>query len=138
MDIDKNKINQIAEKFDLELLVLFGSQVDKDVSKLPDSDVDIAYQSSRKLTGKEMINLNCELMDVFKNDRVDMVNLKSANPLLMHQISKKCKLIYGKKLDFLNFKALAFRLYIDHLDLFDLESKLIRRRQELLGRNIYG
>ena len=137
-NIDQKRINKIAKKYDLELLLLFGSQVDKNIAKLPDSDVDIAYQAKSELSGKDMINLNCDLIDLFDNDRVDMVNLEKANPLLSYQIYKKNKLLYGDSQKYRDFQLKAFKKYIDAHSLFELESKLVQKRQDMLERTIYG
>lgn len=132
----KKLLEEIAKKYSLELLLLFGSRVSK--KTYFGSDFDIAYLAKRELTGKEIINLNCDLMDLFHSDKIDMVNLKRANPFLTYEIAKNCKLLFGKQQDFLEFKAVAFRKYIDALSLFELQEILMRKRHEVLRQKIYG
>lgn len=133
---EKSLLKKIAQKYSLELLLLFGSQISKRIHK--ESDYDIAYLSKKDLDIKEEINLNYDLIDIFNSDRVDLVNLKKANPLLSFEIAKQCQLIFGEKKIFSEFKALAFKKYIDHLPILDLEKTLIKKRQELLKESIYG
>jgi hypothetical protein len=77
-------------------------------------------------------------MDIFESNRIDMVNLKNVNPLLRQEIAKNSRLLYGKEMDYLDFKAFSFKDYINHQFLFDLSSVLIRRRHQLLKEKIYG
>lgn len=129
-------IKKIAQKYDLELLLLFGSKVSGRTHQ--ESDFDIAYLSRKELSGKEMIDLNCDLMDVFESDRIDTVDLKKASPLLGYEISKNCQLLFGKELEFLEFKAVAFKKYIDAGPLFKLQDVLIKKKHRLLKETIYG
>lgn len=137
MKKEKEQLNKIAKKYDLKLLLLFGSQVDKK-SLHQESDFDIAYFSRRELDGRELIDLNCDLMDVFVDDKVDIVDLKKADPLLKYQISVKSKLFFGDIMDYLGFKALSFKEYIDHTSLFEIEDYLIKKRHQLLTKSIHG
>jgi len=138
MKFDKKKIEEIAEKYNLKMLLLFGSQL-KDKKLLhSESDVDVAYYAQRELTGKEAIDLNCDLIDTFGHDRIDMVDLKKAPPLLRFEISRNSKMLFGDEMDYLEFQAQAFRIYIDAKPLFKLRDLLIRKRQEELANFLYG
>lgn len=129
-------IKKIAQKYQLELLLLFGSQISERISK--ESDYDIAYLSKKDLTVDEEINLNYDLMDIFNSDKIDLVNLKKANPLLTFEIAKQCQVIFGDKKILLEFKTSSFKKYIEHLPLLDLERVLIKKRQALLKELLYG
>lgn len=136
LKIDKEKIKKIALKYNLEMVLLFGSQVNGR-AKL-DSDVDIAYSVQKPLSAGERIGLNNDLGNLFHKDNVDQIDIRSANPLLLHEISTNSKLIFGKEIDYLEFKAFAFRNYIDSQSLFNLEELLIKKRHKEFGRLIYG
>lgn len=139
--MNKNKyqirIKKLAKKYDLKLLLLFGSQLRYKKFLHPESDVDIAYISQRELSGEEIINFNCDLIDTFNYNKIDIVDLKKAPPFLCFEISKNSKLLFGKKMDYLEFKAVAFKKYIDTHSLFELEDFLIKKRQKSLGNFIY-
>ncbi|MBU4480926.1 nucleotidyltransferase domain-containing protein [Patescibacteria group bacterium] len=132
----KRKLKELAEKYQLKLMILFGSQVKERFHQ--ESDVDVAYLSKKDLSGKEIIALDCDLIDVFSQDRVDLTNLRQDNPFLSSEIAKNSQLLYGKEMDYLEFKAFAFKDYVNHQPLFDLTSILIRRRHLLLREKIYG
>ncbi len=134
----KRKLNELAEKYYLNLMILFGSQVRKQPHQLhQESDFDVAYLSKKDLSGKEIIAFDCDLIDVFNSDRVDLTDLRNANPFLRQEIAKNSQLLFGEEIDYLNFKAFAFKDYINHKSLFDLGSILIRRKHELLREKIY-
>ncbi|MDP1993657.1 MAG: nucleotidyltransferase domain-containing protein [Ignavibacteria bacterium] len=136
LKINKEKIKKIAQKYNLEMVLLFGSQVNGRAK--PNSDIDIAYSAQKLLSTNEKIDLNNDLCDFFKKDIIDQVDIKNANPLLLYEISQNSKLIFGKEIDCLEFKAFAFRNYIDSESLFKLEDLLIRKRHKELGKLIYG
>jgi len=131
----KRQIKRIAEKYQLRMMLLFGSQV-KRTHLHQESDFDIAYLSKKDLSGKEIIGLNCDLIDVFHNDRVDLVNLRKVNPLLRYEIAKNSQLLFGKEMDYLEFKAFAFKDYINHQPLFELRDFLMKKRHKSLGKFI--
>lgn len=135
--IQKQKIRDLAKRYNLKLILLFGSRIKKKFLHL-ESDFDIAYLGKRDLTGEEEINLNCDLVDIFNSDKIDLVDLKKANPFLRYEVAKNSDLLYGNEIEYLEFKAFAFRDYINHRPLFDLRDFLIERRHKLLKESIYG
>jgi predicted nucleotidyltransferase len=132
------KIKEIAEKYGLKLLLLFGSRAKDEKYIHKDSDFDVAYLSEKDLDIKQEIELNCDLIDAFGSDKVDLVDIKRVNPFLRNEIAKNSKLFYGKKIDYLEFKAFAFKDYISHKPLFELQNFLIKKRHQLLREKIYG
>jgi len=136
LKINKEKIKKIAQKYNLAMVLLFGSQVNGRAK--PDSDVDIAYSAQKLLSTDERIGLNNELCDLFHKDIVDQIDIKNANPLLLHEISTNSKLLFGKEIDYLELKAFAFRNYTDSQSLFNLEDLLIKKRRKEFGKLIYG
>ena len=132
------KMKEIAEKYGLKMLLLFGSRAKDEKYIRKDSDFDVAYLSEKGLDIKQEIELNCDLIDAFGCDKVDLVNIKRVNPFLRNEIAKNSKLLYGKKIDYLEFKAFAFKDYISHKQLFELQDFLIKKRHQLLAKKIYG
>jgi len=131
----REKLLEIIKKYDLKLLLLFGSQANGQIHK--ESDVDLAFLSEKKLSFKDEILLNTEFCNIFRTNRVDTVDLKKADPLLKHEIAKNYQLLYGTKEDLFEFKALAFKNYINHLPLLELEDFLTEKRQKLFAESIY-
>jgi len=136
LKINKEKFAKIAQKYNLEMILLFGSQVNGRAK--PDSDIDIAYSAQKPLSTNEKLDLNNDLSDLFHKDIVDQVDIKNANPLLLHEISTNSQLLFGKEIDYINFRARAFRVFIDSESLFKLEELLIKKRQKFLSEMIYA
>ena len=133
----KEKIKELAKEFNLNLLLIFGSQAANQT--LPESDVDFAFLAKKDLSFKDEILLNTKLSALFEDKKIiDLVNLRKANPLLKQEVTKNCLLLYGKEEDFFELKAAIFKDYVDHLSLLELEDFLIKKRQKLLANSIYG
>lgn len=126
-----SKLKKIAKKFDLSLVVLFGSRLYKKVRK--DSDTDIAVQLFRRLKDKEMTELILELSKIFKD--LDLVILNNAPPLLLAKIAESGKILYQRnKSDFANFQIRAVNEYIEFKPLLDLQTKLNKLKIKKLCR----
>jgi predicted nucleotidyltransferase len=133
----KEGIKELAKEFNLKLVLLFGSQSSSKTHK--ESDIDFAVLPEKGLTFEQEISLNTKLSGLFGDAKIiDLINLRKVNPLLRYEIAKNSLLIYGKEKEFLGFKALAFRSYIEHLPLLALENLLIKKRQRLFAESIYG
>lgn len=136
----KEKLAKFAEENGIKFIVLFGSQAKETVRK--DSDFDIAVLTvPEKNIKTNMENYNNILFGLSKildipDYKTDLTNLNSANILLKYEITTKGKLIYEKGDDYEEFKARAFREYIDARPLFNLEDFLIRKRLDLLKQAI--
>ncbi|NQU82353.1 MAG: nucleotidyltransferase domain-containing protein [Parcubacteria group bacterium] len=132
----KQKIEKIAEKYDLRLLMLFGSQVNG--KNKEDSDFDVAYLSQKSLELKQKFELKDDLASVFGSDRIDQVNIRNAGTLLLHEISSNSKLLFGDEIDYIKFKTRAYRIFTDSTSLFKLQDALIRKRHQFLAERIYA
>jgi len=115
----------LAKKYGLDLLVLFGSQTDGRIHKR--SDVDIAYfPQQRKFDLDDQSKLAIDLMSVFGRGDIDMVDLRSAPPLLMRKIADNCIVLHEReKSIFNNFYIRAIRAYFDNKILFGVRSEYV-------------
>ena len=98
------------------LIIAFGSQVSG--NSRSGSDFDFAVQSSQSrepLTLEQRTDIAESLAMQFSinEDKIDLVDLSSASPLLKFEISRKGKLIQGSTFDFTRFKVRAFKEYTD-------------------------
>jgi len=95
-----------------KLVITFGSRVSG--QSHPDSDYDVAILADKQLT----LNLKNELCDKLAEQLgtsphlVDLVDIQIASPLLKRIIADG-KLMAGSQDEFLKFKLLAWREYID-------------------------
>jgi len=117
----KLKIAKTAQKFQLKLIIIFGSFANGKNRK--DSDLDIGVLGLGEVSFSEQISLTNELSSIF-NKNIDLSVLNRANPLLLFQASKNSILLYGSREDFLKFKLYAFKLYHDYAPYFKMEQKL--------------
>ena len=104
---NREKLNKIFSQNHVILAYVFGSCARGKQGPL--SDIDIAVLFSEELPKKDHfdkeLNLALEIGDLFKVDRVDIINLKTVNdPLLKHSAVFKGKAIFVKD------KKLKFRL----------------------------
>lgn len=97
----------------IKLIILFGSQARKSAGAI--SDTDVAVLADHPLTLEEKSDLSEKLAKKLKvpEDKVDLIDLWSAPPLLEHQIAQHGKLLEGKEFDFVRFKVLAWKRYQD-------------------------
>lgn len=124
---DKQLIKKIAQKYNLELILLFGSRVEKKLHK--ESDFDVAYLAKRNLTLNEESELIVKLAPTFKSENIDLVNLRKAPPLLFYAITKDCQVIYERDpLVFPILRAYAFKKYIETKPLYETKFKRLGKR----------
>ena len=121
----EEQVIKIAQKYDLSLLFLFGSQVSGQTHK--ESDFDFGYIASRGLSIEEEGRLIGELMPVAEvNDEraINLVDFKRACPLLLYSALNSAQLLYEKEKDaFANLQNYAFKIYIETLPLFKLKAE---------------
>jgi predicted nucleotidyltransferase len=124
---EKRLLRTIAQKYQLELILLFGSRASKKNYK--ESDFDIAYLSKRDLNLNEEAKLIIELSPIFKSENIDLVNLKKAPPLLFYAITKESRgLFESKPFAFASLRAYAFKKYIETKLLYEEKFKRLKEK----------
>lgn len=122
MDADniKSKAAEVARKYDLDMVVLFGSRADGTAT--PKSDIDIAYAKKEPLSFDEQLSLGNEMAPLFGTEAADVVHLNKASPAFMYQIMKKAKLLFSKSaMLFPNFFSYAVKRLHENMFLYDLK-----------------
>lgn len=114
----------------IKLVILFGSQATKKAGK--NSDTDVAVLSDHPLTLEEKTEIGIEVAGMFNisEDTVDVVDIWHAPPLLQHEIASNGKLIFGDNFDFIRFRVLAWKRYLD--------TAKFRRAREQAFAQYYG
>lgn len=108
---------ELANRYHLSLMVLFGSQSTGKTHS--ESDVDIAFVSEQPLSVEQDVNLNYELTTIFGTDRVDTVNVHHAPPLLMKRIFDEGRPLYQKTgQEFFRYRIYAMRRFIEAQPLY--------------------
>ena len=137
LDIEKLKLKTkpIAERYNLRLVILYGSFV-KNLAKEA-SDIDIAVLGKQKISFQEEIDIINEFIPVggeFGIKEVDVKSLHNTSPLFRFQVIKNGILLYGDNHDFNSFRAYAFRDYHDSRDLLALKDIIIGKRMASLKK----
>lgn len=130
MQIDekqKNKIKEVAKKYHLNLVLLFGSRVTGKTHK--ESDFDVAYLPQKNLNYDDEIDINFQFTNIFRHDRVDTVDMRKAPPLLLYAIFRECSILFEKgDLIFPAYRAYAFKKYIEAKPFYEERFKKLREK----------
>jgi predicted nucleotidyltransferase len=132
----KQKINQIGKKYNLRLILLFGSFARGE--NHPGSDLDIAILGEKTIDFDTFLNIYSEMFAIFGNGQgreVDLSSLHNVNPLFRFYVMRDSILLFGKSVDYYSFKAYAFRDYQESQSLLKLMDTLIHKRQKYLLKN---
>lgn len=127
---NNDEIEAIAKKFNLKLLILFGSYA-KGLNH-ENSDIDLAFESYEVLSYDEEMKLLLNLSLYFRTEKVDLVNIKKADPLLLYQIAKYGKPLYGSSENFVEFKCYASFRYADTQFLREQRRQYLRKEIDKL------
>lgn len=128
-DAKKILLEKLAKEYDLDLLILFGSQVTGKTHK--ESDFDIGYVSKRNLDYRDHVNMYGILMPVLhiKDERLVSLNdIKTAPPLLLKEMFEKGKhvILYTKdRTTYDEYAIYSMKYFLDSRPLFDLRDFLI-------------
>lgn len=128
----KAKISDVAEKYRLKFVILYGSRATGKAR--PESDIDIAVLGRRKISPEELLNLIGEFCDLFNTDNVDVKSLHNANIFFAHQATYNGILLYGDEHQFNLYKIYNLRSFQESKILRRLRDALIRKRQEHLNK----
>lgn len=107
----KMLLTDLIAKFQINLLIGFGSYQTERFTH--DSDIDLAYQSDRCLSPNEEMELLSGFVFLYKKDRIDLVDLKKASPLLMFEIASNGNVLFETDESFLRFKLKASARYAE-------------------------
>ena len=107
----EQSVRKIITNYDLVLLVTFGSY--KTERFTDRSDIDIGYVPRAPLDARKKLGLMGDLVLLFKRDRIDLVDLSRANPLLLYEVACNSHVLYEEDDSYLKFKLKASARYAD-------------------------
>lgn len=118
----KQKMPDLAAKYRLDLVVLFGSQAKGTTHA--QSDVDIAFHADFNMRPIEIADMQFDFSQTLGLKDIELIDLKDAPPLLLKQIAAHSILLYEKERFFFgNFKIYANKLYMEAQPLLKLRQK---------------
>ena len=121
IDEIKAKLAPLFREEALQIVLLFGSQSSGQVH--PESDIDIGFLYDEPV---DLLDLTNKVIQLLHKDRVDVVDLRHANPLLCFSAARQGKLLYERCPGLFNsFFSLSFRRYVDTKKLRDARQKAI-------------
>lgn len=133
MEYSQDRLKKIAEKYQLDFVILHGSQT-SDKAKNIDSDIDVAVYRKGGIEADEFLKLYSDLISVFKGAELDLKTLHNKNPLFCYHVVKDGKLLYGDVTEYNELKAYYYQRRIDAQPLLDLEEKLVKKYQGMLTK----
>jgi predicted nucleotidyltransferase len=118
----KCRLTPLFRKEGLQLVLLFGSIAKGSVHTK--SDIDLGFLLDKPI---DVLTLTNEVTKLLHSDRVDVVDLRRASPLLKFCAAQKGKVLYERSGGLFNqFFSLAFRMYVDTKKLRDAQGEMIR------------
>ncbi|MBI4135172.1 nucleotidyltransferase domain-containing protein [Candidatus Uhrbacteria bacterium] len=134
MKYDKIKLANVARKYGLRFVILYGSYATGRIHK--GSDLDIAVLGSKELGGREYLNLHGEVADIFGDNsrrELDLKMLNRVDSFFRYQVVRDGVLLYGDATEYKEFKLFAQRAYDDARPLLELERALSEKYQKYLN-----
>jgi len=112
-----SKLEDIANKYQLDLVLVFGSRATGKVH--PESDIDIAVYGKEILSETAKIQLIYESCGVFHTDNIDLVDLITAPVFLKKEIFKNYKILLQRDSMLLYQLELANMHELKELEILD-------------------
>ena len=115
----------------IKLVILFGSRAAGKSGVR--SDTDLAVLADHLLSLREMSDISRDMARKLKvaEDNIDIIDLQTASPLLQHEVASKGKLLAGREADFIRFRVLAWKRYLD-------TAKFRRARGKALEKSLHA
>jgi predicted nucleotidyltransferase len=129
---DREELNATARDLGVRLIVLYGSYAKRRAE--PESDLDIAVLGC---PADKFWECYTSLSELFRPYSLDMVRLENADALFRHEIMREGVLLYGDPDVFFEYRAYAYRDFVDSADLFALEEALFRRKMDRMKEHLY-
>lgn len=129
------KLQEIGGKYEIRFIILHGSYAKNNPRR--GSDLDIAILGRRPIDFDTQLEIFGELEGVFGNSKereLDLKTLHGIDPLFRYEVVKDGNLLYGDRNDYDEFRAYAFRDFMDSADLRQLESQIIAKKQKILTK----
>ncbi|MDH4201056.1 MAG: nucleotidyltransferase domain-containing protein [Spirochaetia bacterium] len=133
--INRDRLDAAAGELKLRLIVLFGSRAKLSPAPTEESDVDVAVLGCPKNKFWDCFKIVGKL---FPDYVLDLVQLEGADPLFRYEIMNHSVLLWGDPDLYYEYRAYAYRDFIDSADLFQLENNLFTKKMKYLAEQLHG
>jgi len=118
----KRRLGPLFNESGLELVILFGSVA---VGKVHGrSDIDLGFLYGHDVN---ILDLTGKVTGLLGTDKVDVVDLRRASPLLRFSAARNCVVLFERVPGtFSKFLSLAFRRFVDTKKLRNAQRSVIR------------
>lgn len=130
------ELKKTAEKYGLKFIVAHGSYATGREHEGSDLDIAILGESSQE-TREKILQLHNDFANIFGDGPgrdLDLKTLHKVDSLFRYFVTRNGILLYGNATDYEEYKAYAFRDFMDSKDLRDLELQMTRAKQAMLTK----
>jgi|SRR6056297_251984 len=125
MDLPKKKLINLCGKYQIKLMVIFGSFITEYFNHQSDIDLAVLATDINLIKDNKSIILK-KLGNLFEHREIDLILLNHADPLLKFNIAAEGKIIYEKETGIYNkFKVRAMNEHNDAKKFYKLDKKYI-------------
>lgn len=104
--IFEKTIESIAAEYKIDMFVYFGSYGTRFFHS--ESDIDIAFLSSEDMDYKKKMLMLEDLIKYHRKSEIDLVDLKTADPLLRYEVACNGKVFYERQEELFNKYSLFY------------------------------
>jgi predicted nucleotidyltransferase len=130
----KEELEKIRLQHNLRFIILHGSYAKREEHS--ESDFDIAVLGNQVIGFRELLDVHGSLDEVLEGVGIQDLDVKSldrVDPLFRFLVVRDSILLAGDPHDYNEFKAYAFRDYVDSTDLRMLERRMVQSKQKMLS-----
>lgn len=132
-EFEQSSLNRIAEKYDLAMILFFGSRVTG--KHRPHSDLDVGVWLDKEKYGRNCVvkrqflrELFADLADTLDTGNLHLVILNHASPLLLFEAARTGKPVYQKEPGFFTaFSVYAAKKHWDNAPLYKMEDLHLKK-----------
>jgi len=128
--VDAAQLTDIAQRYGLDMVVIFGSQVSGQARAGADIDVAVRMQRRAWRDWERELELVGELTEAITGDGdLDVVFLNGASPLLLFEVASSGVVLYqAQPTTFAQFQSYAARRYDDSRKFFKLQREYLEEK----------
>lgn len=131
----QQQLDTVAHRHQLKFVVLHGSYATG--KEHVGSDIDIAVLGKNTIDYKQQLELYGDFANIFGDSserELDFKTLQQVDSLFRYLVIRDGVLLYGNQTAYDEFRAYAYRDYVDSQDLRDIEKHLVKKNIQILSQ----